>query len=135
MWWTCHHQVSVILTIFVLLVWYSSFWYSSFSFSLSLWFSSNVHVLVGLLSHECWLLLSFSYYGFFSDPRCCPISSRYMCLPYCLPFGFFFTDDHRVDWSSCNSTHREKFIVYKHIYINIYIYIVLTFQHPFMTII
>ena len=25
--------------------------------SLSLWCSSNVHVLVGLLSHECWLLL------------------------------------------------------------------------------
>ena len=32
-----------------------------FFFSLSLWCSCNVHVLVGLLSHECWLLSLFSY--------------------------------------------------------------------------
>ena len=32
---------------------------------LSLWCSSNVHVLVGFLSHECWLLSSFSYCMFF----------------------------------------------------------------------
>ena len=55
--------------------------------SLSLWCSSNVHVLVGLLSHECWLLLSFSYCVFFSDPRCCSVSSRYVCGSH-LPFGF-----------------------------------------------
>ena len=35
-----------------------------FIFLLSLWCSSNVHVLVGILSHECWLLSSFSYCGF-----------------------------------------------------------------------
>ena len=39
---------------------------------LSLLCLSNVHVLVGLLPHECWLLSSFSYCGLFSDPSCCP---------------------------------------------------------------
>ena len=52
---------------------------------------SNVHVLVGLLSHEYWLLLSFSYCGFFSDPSCCPV------FRICMPPMWSSMDDHGVD--------------------------------------
>ena len=74
-----------------------------FIFLLSLWCSSNVHVLVGFLSHECWLLSSFSYCGFSQIQVVVhPVFSRYVCVLFGLPWMTMVQIDHPV------VVHTEK---------------------------
>ena len=115
-WWTCCHQVSMILTIFMLLVWYCSI---LIHFESVLFDSVHIDFLSSLVFIQC------SCFGMVIVPRVLACVVLFLLCVFSLfsqiqgvvlfavDLWWFpilclaFTDDHGVDWSSCCSIHRQ----------------------------
>ena len=104
--------------------------------SISLWCSSNVHVLVWLLFQECWLVSSFSYCVFsqcFSQIQGVVLFSVDLC-------GFLSFIWHSqmtmvwIDHPVVVYTENVYIEAYIHQHLNIFLLFVLTFQYPFIII-
>ena len=145
MWWTCHHQVSVILTIFMLLVWYSPFWSILIQFPLIQFilisFLSGLHSMfmfwygLGLLFQECWLVSSFSYCVF---SQCFLRYKVLFCFQWICGFPSFVWHSWMImvwiDHSVVVYTENVYIEGYIHQHLNTILLFVPTFQYPFIII-